>query len=95
MNLLYDRIDKELLLQQQHCPKQGALLQMALFNSLSTDEIGNETLQQNILRLTTPCWTRCIYRYPPLANQSWTCWRNLELNESIIDTLPTNLPRKW
>ncbi len=77
-NLFYETLDEELLSRQQHRPKQGALLPMLPFNSLNTDQIGDETLLRNILKLTAPCWTRCVYRFPPLANQIWTCWRYAE-----------------
>jgi hypothetical protein len=80
---------------QQHHPKQGALLRMAPYNSLNANHIGDESLLQYIMKMTAPCLTCCIYRYPPLANKAWVSWRNLEQHESIIDTLLTNSPRDW
>jgi len=61
---LNDKMDEELILRQQHRCKQGALLRMTSFNSLGAEQIGEESLLRNILKITVPCWTRCIYRYP-------------------------------
>jgi len=46
------------------------------------------------VKLTAPCWTRCIYRYPPLANQIWINWR-ASLPENIKASTPINIPRGW
>jgi len=77
-----------------HHEKQGLLYCLQTFNGLKQDKIGNETLLRNIVKLTAPCWTRCIYRYPPLANQIWNQWRS-ELPESRQLITPAKLPKGW
>jgi hypothetical protein len=68
---------------------------MAPFNSLSADQIGHDTILYNLLKMTAPCWSRCVYRYPPLANHTWTFWRNLEQNNNVRDTIPVEIPKNW
>jgi hypothetical protein len=46
------------------------------------------------VKLTAPCWTRCIYRYPPLANQIWINWR-ASLPGNIKASTSINIPRGW
>ncbi len=36
-----------------------------------------------------------VYRYPPLANHTWTYWRNLEQNKNVRDTIPIQIPKNW
>jgi hypothetical protein len=47
------------------------------------------------MKLMAPCWSRCICRYPPLANQIWMYWRRRVQNEAIIDSLPNIIPKNW
>jgi hypothetical protein len=49
----------------------------------------------NIMKMTAPCWTKSIYRYPQLVNQTWTYWKNLKNNLLIKDNFPTLLPENW
>jgi hypothetical protein len=93
--VLYSKIDKELLLHQQHWPKQGLFLRMAPFNSLNADQIGDQSLLQNLIKITAPCWTHCMNQYPPLANQAWKQWRSSEQNETNMDNIPLTLPKGW
>jgi hypothetical protein len=36
---------------------QGVLLRMSSFNSLKSEQIGEESILMNIMKLTAPCWT--------------------------------------
>ena len=60
-----------------------------------TSHIGDDTLIQSLVKMTATCWTRCIYRYPPLANQIWQTWRTLGQNEANISNIPINIPKDW
>jgi hypothetical protein len=66
-------------------------------NPICAERIGEETLLQSIMKMTAPCWTRCIYRYPPLAHQAWIYWEKLrkDENENYTDELPNDLPKNW
>jgi hypothetical protein len=66
-------------------------------NPICAEQIGEETLLQSIMKMTAPCWTRCIYRYPPLAHQAWIYWEKLrkDENENYTDELPNDLPKNW
>jgi hypothetical protein len=44
--------------------------------------------------MTASCWTRCLYRYPPWAIQTWEYWYDHLPPEEQTD-LPTTLPKKW
>jgi hypothetical protein len=94
-NIFYDKIDQELCLRMQHRCKQGVLLRMSSFNSLKSEQIGEESILMNIMKLTAPCSTRCIYRYPPLANQIWTQWRKTQQNTPYYGNIPKTLPKDW
>jgi len=48
-------------MRQQHKPKQGLFLRMLPFNSISADQIGEESILRNSMKMTATCWTRCIY----------------------------------
>jgi len=61
---------------------------------LAADQIGNESLLRNIIKLTALCWTRSIYRYPPLANLIWQSWQTT-LPANICVTKPINIPKDW
>jgi hypothetical protein len=65
------------------------------YNSINSDQIGEESMLRSIMKITAPCWTQCIYRYPPLANQIWVYWRNLDCNDCIRDTLSENIAKDW
>jgi hypothetical protein len=94
--VLYQKNDEELSLWQQHRPKQGVFLRMINQNFICAEQIGEETLR-SIMKMTAPCWTRCIYRYPPLAHQVWINWKKLrkDENEVYTDELPSDLPKNW
>jgi hypothetical protein len=47
------------------------------------------------MKLTAPCWTRCIHRYPPLANQIWIHWRKTQQNIPHYENIPKTLPKDW
>jgi hypothetical protein len=64
-------------------------------NNLLTSHIGDDTLLQSHVKMTATCWTRCVYRYPPLANQIWQSWRTLGQNEANISNIPVNIPKDW
>jgi hypothetical protein len=57
---LQEKIDEELSLRLQHRLKQGLFQTLLPFNGLSARQIGNKSMLQNTVKLTTPCWTRCI-----------------------------------
>jgi hypothetical protein len=76
-------MDDELCLRQKH-----------RFIGLKAEQIGNESLLRNIVKLKAPCWTRCIYRYPPLAHLIWKHWQ-IKLPIDIKANTPTNISRGW
>jgi len=78
--VLQEKIDTELTLRLQHRIKQGLFHRLSLFNGLKCQQIGDKSLLQNIVKYTAPCWTRCIYRYPPLVNLIWNQW-NVEIRQ--------------
>jgi len=92
--ILRDRFDNELLLRVQHREKQGLFYRLLNFIGLRAEHIGNESLLRTIIQLVAPCWTRCIYRFPPLANLIWKSWyRNLP--PDLQATTSSELPRGW
>jgi len=93
-NVSQEKIDEELGLQLQHHPKHGLFYRLRKFVGLTADQIGNESLLRNIIKLTAPCWTRSIYRYPPLANLIWQSWQ-ATLPADIHVTKPINIPKDW
>jgi hypothetical protein len=69
-------------------------LRLAPHNSLTANQIGDETILRNIVKMTAPCWTRCLYRYPPLVNQTWHYQRFLMLDDIDDELIPDSLPKK-
>jgi hypothetical protein len=61
---------------------------------LTADQIGNEYLLHNIIKMTAPCWTQNIYRYPPLANHSWQSWR-AKLSVEEHGNISIIIPKDW
>jgi hypothetical protein len=74
--------------------KHGLFYRLRKFVGLAADQIGNESLLRNIIKLTALCWTRSIYRYPPLANLIWQSWQTT-LPANICVTKPINIPKDW
>ena len=91
----HEKLDDELILRQQLRSKQGLFLRMNSFNSLSTSQIGDESILRNLMKMTAMCWTRSVYRNPQLANHIWSFWRHSAHNAQIIDTLPVTIPKNW
>ena len=60
----------ELLYRQQHREKQGLFFRLLPFIGLSAEQLGDESLLRNIVKMTATCWTRALYRYPPLVAQA-------------------------
>ncbi len=89
-----DKMDDELYLRLKHRENQGLLCRMLPFNGLKAEQIGNESLLRTIVKLTAPCWTRCMYRYPPLANLIWKHWQD-KIPIDIKANTPANIPRGW
>jgi len=48
----------------------------------------------NIIKLTAPCWSRCIYWYLSLTKQIWGHWRTIIPNE-LVANIPANIPKTW
>ena len=92
--VLQQKMDTELLLRQQHRPKQGLFNRLSAFNGIRPDQFGDETILRNIIKGTAPCWTRSLYKHPPLANLAWKHWRSLQSSE-IQETSPVNVPKNW
>jgi hypothetical protein len=92
--IFQERFDDELILWLQHRAKQGVFHRLSTFSGLKTEQIGHESLLQNILKQTAPCWTRCIYHYPPLTALIWKRWRS-SLPEENMTNVPINLPKGW
>ena len=92
IRVFYDKIDEELILRLQHRPKQGLFFRLREFIGLTAEQIGNESLLRDIIKMTAICWTRCIYRYPPLANAIWQLWR-ASLSIELQQNQPENIPK--
>jgi hypothetical protein len=93
--VLHEKLDDEMVLRQQLRDKQGLFLRMSPFNSLRAPQIGEESILRNLMKMTATCWTRSIYRYPPLANYVWSFWRHSTHNAHIIHMLPNTIPKNW
>ncbi len=91
----FKRMDEELSFQQKHRPKQGLIWHTTPYNSLSFNQIGDESLLKNLTKMNAPCWIRCIYRYPPLVNQTWQHWRKQLQNTNVLDFLSVTVPKDW
>jgi len=72
--VLHAKIDEELFLRKQHREKQGIFHRLFYLNGLRADLIGDESLLRNIMKQTAACWTRSLYRYPPLVQQVYDQW---------------------
>ncbi len=59
--VLHEKLDDELLFRVQHREKQGLFYRLLTYIGLKAEQIGNESLLRNIIKLVAPCWTRCIY----------------------------------
>jgi len=94
MKGLQDKMDDKLSLRQQYREKHGLCPRMSPFTSLSADQIGDESILRSIIKMTAPCWTRCLYHYPPLANQIWQRWQDFQKDRAHYQTLPINVPKK-
>jgi hypothetical protein len=72
-------MDEELLLiaKASTSTETRAYSTYASFYSLSDEQIGDESILQNLKKMTAPCWKQCIYRYPPLINQAWLYWKRV------------------
>jgi hypothetical protein len=92
--ILQDRIDQELILHQQYRRKQGLFYRLFSFIGLNAQQLGDESMLRNIAKMTATCWTRCIYRYPPLASQTWDYWYS-QLAADLQRALPVSLPKDW
>jgi hypothetical protein len=93
--LLREKFDEELILRLQERAKQGLFARLSPFTSLSADQIGDESILRSLLKMTAPCHTRCLYRYPPLANQIWNRWRDTQKEKCFYDRLSINVPKDW
>jgi hypothetical protein len=71
---LKKKIDEELFQRKQHREKQGLFHRLFYFNGLRADHIGDESLLRNIIKQTAACWTRSLYRHPPLVKQVYDQW---------------------
>jgi hypothetical protein len=93
-NLIKEILDKELHLRLMHRPKQGLFSRMLQFIAIQMDQIGLDSLHRNILKMSAPCWTRCIYKHPQFANQIWKVWKaNLLIHRQ--EHLTDNIPPGW
>lgn len=92
--ILQQKVDDEIFLRLQHREKQGLFYQLIDFVGLRAEYIGNEFLLRTIIELVAPCWTRCIYRYPPLAKLIWKIWY-MNLPPEIQRTTSPELPNGW
>jgi hypothetical protein len=87
-------MDQELFSRMQHRKKQGLFHRLFSFNALQPDQIGKESLLRSIVKQTATCWTRAIYRFPPLAKQIWKTWRPYQSEDDQND-FPVTLPKDW
>jgi len=92
--VLQERMDLELLLRQQLRKKQGLFNRLASFSGLRMEQIGDESLLRNMIKFTAPCWTRCIYRHPPIVHQIWEYWRNRQ-SATDRENIPIDIPKNW
>jgi len=93
--ILQEKMDEEFMLWLQHRPKQGLFLCILPFNSPSQEQIGGETILRSHMRMTTPCWMRCLYRCPPLIKQAWLYWKGSDQSYTTDNAgiIMTFLPR--
>jgi len=92
--LFQDKLDTELIYRHQCRPKQGIFYRMLPFIGLSTQQIGDESMLRNIVKMTAPSWTRWLYRYPQLVSQAWETWyHSLTADEQA--NVPSTLPKDW
>ena len=90
--VLHKKVDEELCLRKQHREKQGLFHRLFAFNGLKADHIGDETLLRNIMKQTAACWTRSLYRHPPLVKQVYDQWwfdqsEDFKLNNPEMENL--------
>ena len=90
----HEKLDMELLHRHQCRPKQGIFFRMLPFIGLNAQQIGDESLLRNIVKMTAPSWTRWLYRYPHLAAQAWDSWYH-SLTDEEQANVPSKLPRDW
>lgn len=74
--------------------KKGPFFWLLSFTALKPYQIGNESLLRNIVKQIAPCWTRNIYRYPPLESLIWTHWRNNQPDDIMMST-PETIPKRF
>ena len=89
-----EKLDMELMYRQQHRSKQGMFFRLLPFVGLNAQQLGDESLLRNIIKMTAPCWTRCLYRYPPLGAQAWESWFCC-LPPEEQEYFPSTLPKDW
>lgn len=70
-------------------------MRVSSLTSLSADQIGDESILRSIVKMTAICWTRCLYRHPPLANQAWGRWRDCQKDKHYYSTLSLHVPKDW
>ncbi len=92
--LLQAKIDEELLLRIQHRPKQGLFARLSTFNSLNSNQIGDDTIYRKLIKMHALCWTHSVYLDSQLAQRIWSRWRALEQNEANICHIPSRIPKK-
>jgi hypothetical protein len=81
-------------LRLQHRSKQGLFFRLKNFIGLTAEQIGDETLQRNMAKMTAMCWTRSIYHNPSLADLVWEQWL-YSLSEVDRVSQPTTIPKNW
>jgi len=91
----YQKLDEELSLRLQHRHKQGLFQRLRNLNSLCTEQIGDDTLYRNQVKMTALCWTRRGYQSSTLVHQIWKHWQSLPQNINLVENIPTTLPKDW
>ncbi len=68
---------------------------MLPFSNLREEQIGDKSILRNIMKMTAPCWTQSLYRYPPLIKQMWLHWKKSNQVSSNDSNVTTSLPKNW
>jgi len=84
----------ELIYRQRCQPKQGVYFRLLPFIEINAQQIGYESLLQNIVKMKAPRWTRALYQYPPLVAQAWESWFH-SLTPEEQANVPATLPKDW
>ena len=74
--------------------KQGVSFRLLPFIGLNAQQIGDESMLRNIVKMRALCWTRFLYRYPLFVAKAWESW-HYSLTPDEQANVPATLPKDW